>query len=89
MDKAKENYRIGEVRIVSADQIKKEFGRNVSYDEKRFFCTNCGEYVSYVNRDKGKTFFRHVKKTEESIECDLRIDSQSQLTVYQKVGMPI
>lgn len=89
MDKAKENYKIGEVRIVDAVQIKKEYNRSISYEEKKFFCSNCGEYVTYVNREKGKTFFRHAKKTEESNECELRIDSQSELTVYQKVGLPI
>ncbi|CEP95570.1 Uncharacterised protein [[Clostridium] sordellii] len=88
MDKAKENYKVGEVRIVSADQIKIEYARSVSYEEKKFFCSNCGEYVTYVNKDKGKTFFRHIKKTEETKECELRIDAQSQLSVYQKVGLP-
>lgn len=89
MDKAKENYKIGEIRVVSASQIKAEYGRSIPYGEKKFFCNNCGEYVTYVNRDKGKTFFRHIKKTDETKECELRIGVQRQLSVYQKVGIPI
>ena len=89
MDKAKQNYKIGQVRIVSAEQIKMEYGRSISYEEKRFFCSNCGEYVSYVHRNKGKTFFRHIKKNEETMECELRINTQKELSIYQKVGLPI
>lgn len=89
MYKAKENYKLGEVRIVNAEQIKKEYKRSISYEEKKFFCSNCGEYVTYVNRSKGKTFFRHIKETEETKSCDLRIKSQQELSVYQKVGLPI
>lgn len=89
MDKAKENYNLGEVRIVNAEQIKKEYNKTISYEDKKFFCSNCGEYVTYVNKKKGKTFFRHIKETEETKACDLRIKSQQELSVYQKVGLPI
>lgn len=89
MDKAKENYKIGEVRIVSANQIKTQYGRTISCEEKRFFCTNCGEYVTFVNPIKKKPYFRHIKSTEESYECELRIDGQGKLSIYEKVGMSI
>ncbi|MDB8794607.1 hypothetical protein PN290_01485 [Romboutsia sp. 1001216sp1] len=89
MDRAKENYKIGEVRIVSADYIKDTYKRSISFEEKKFFCTNCGEYVTYVYRNKGKTFFRHTNTTEETKQCELRIDSQGQLSVYQRVGLPL
>lgn len=89
MEKAKENYKSGEIRIVSAEQIKKQHGRTISSEEKRFFCLTCGEYVAYVNSVKKKSYFRHIKKTAETKECELRTEGQNKLFVYQKVGLPI
>lgn len=88
MDKAKEN-KIGEVRIVNSEQIKKEYNRTISHNEKKFFCINCGEYVTYVNGYKKKAHFKHRKNTDETKYCEERVDQPELLSVYQKVGLQI
>lgn len=89
MDKAKENYKIGQVRTVTAKQIEEEYKRRVQYKEKKFFCPNCGEYVTFAYGKKNKSFFRHANENEETKECDLRSKSEGELSIYQKIGLPL
>ena len=53
--------------------------------KERFFCPECGETVFF--RAKGDGEFYHQKQTENSPECDKRVDGRSGLSLYERTGL--
>ena len=56
----------------------------------RFYCPECGEIVFF--RAKGGSHpnqFYHQEKTESTPECDKRVDGRSELSLNQRVGLPL
>ena len=79
MKKAIDNYAIGKQIEVVAWK-----GQSISANSKRFFCTECMEAVALDCRG----FFRHQKRTIQSIECEKRVDGCSR-TTYERMGLPL
>lgn len=82
-----DRYAIGTEKEVSADEFD-----NHSYIhslKERFFCSECGERVFYRNGGDFESCFYHQKKTDRSPECDKRVDGRSNLTLSQRVGLPL
>lgn len=55
----------------------------------RLICPECGEKVFIRISDKQKNYFAHFQKVKSSIECDLRVDGKSTLTIYERLGVPL
>lgn len=91
MDKAKEIYSVGKQRLVDADNIERIYCGSVPSNAKRFFCPSCGEYVTFVHiKKKGhKSYFRHCNINETTKMCDLRSKNTEQLSIYERVGLPL
>lgn len=56
----------------------------------RFYCPECGEIVFF--RAKGGNHpnqFYHQEKNESTPECDKRVDGRSELSLNQRVGLPL
>ena len=83
MKTALDNHVLGKQKEVNAD----DFGY-VIRDKYRFICPECLEPVSMVD-GKYQYFFKHRKKTEQSIECDRRIESNVSQSIYQRIGIPL
>lgn len=83
MKTALDNHVLGKQKEVNAD----DFGY-VIRDKDRFICPECLEPVSMVD-GKYQYFFKHRKKTEQSIECDRRIESNASQSIYQRIGIPL
>lgn len=87
MKYAIDRYVVGTEKEVSANEFD---GCGIPNSHKRFFCPECGEMVFF--RKKGgnhPSYFFHQKKTERTPECDRRVDGRSELSLYQRVGLPI
>lgn len=88
MKYAIDRYTIGVETEVNADDFD-----NVSYipqRSSRFFCPECNEKVFF--RAKGGNHpnqFYHQEKTDRTPECDKRVDGRSNLTISQRVGLPV
>lgn len=57
---------------------------------QRFYCPECNEIVFF--RAKGENHpnqFYHQEKTDRTPECDKRVDGRSNLTISQRVGLPL
>lgn len=87
MDKAFEVDIRGNEKIVTADDIKKKISNTVSVKDKRFFCPQCGEYLSFVRKEKHKSFFRHTKLNEDTKKCEFRIKGSEYSSLYEKHGL--
>lgn len=72
MEKAFEIDIYGNEKIISVDEAKKKIDTTISVKDRRFFCPQCGEYLSFVRREKYKSFFRHTKLDENAKRCELR-----------------
>lgn len=83
MKTALDNHVLGKQKEVNAD----DFGY-VIRDKYRFICPECLEPVSMVD-GKYQYFFKHRKKTKQSIECDRRIESNVSQSIYQRIGIPL
>lgn len=78
---------VGTEKEVSANEFDDGYIPN---SHKRFFCPECGEIVFF--RKKGGThpsYFFHQKKTEQTPECDKRVDGRTELSLSQRVGLPV
>lgn len=84
MKSAIDNYDIGKQQEFSANR----YSRNRSYPKGRFRCPECGEDVFLTGRNN-ENHFSHFQKTETSAECDRRVDGNSSLTIYERVGLPL
>ncbi len=78
---------IGTEKEVSADEFdNKPYIHSL---KGRFFCPECGERVFFRNGGYYESCFYHQKKTEQSPKCDKRVDGRSELTISQRVGLPL
>lgn len=84
MKTAIDNYFLGKVREVSAN----EFSRGYSTWPGRFVCPECGEEV-HLSHNKNSMHFSHYQKTKTSVDCDRRVTTNSNISIYEKVGAPI
>lgn len=87
MKYAIDRYGLGLEKEVSADIF---YNKYIPQKKDRFFCPECGERVFWVSRggslpDK----FSHYKRTEQTPECERRVDGYSGLTLYERVGLPV
>lgn len=56
----------------------------------RFFCPECNEPVYWRSRGgSNPDVFYHKEKTDQSPECDKRVDGRSELSLSQRVGLPL
>lgn len=58
------------------------------YPAGRFICPECGEEV-FLSRSKYKNFFKHRKRTDQTPECERRVDSVSVESIYERIGLPL
>lgn len=85
---AVDRYRIGNETEVDADRFSGCF--YIPDRRNRFYCPECGEIVYF--RDQGGTHpshFYHQEKTDKSPECDKRVDGRSELSLNERVGLPL
>lgn len=83
-----DRYEVGIEKEVSATDFEKSI--NIPGRRSRFFCPECGEIVFF--RNKGGTHpsqFYHQEKTDKTPECDKRVDGRSDLSLSQRVGLPL
>lgn len=74
-------------RLVTANMMAKEEFKSVKAIEEVFQCPECGEYVTFVRRDKYKSFFRHKKEEEE--KCNFRIKNEVKISLEERIGLRI
>lgn len=72
-----------------AEDLEKIYMGTVPSNTKRFICTECGEYVSFVRRYKHKSYFRHCNRNETTKQCDLRSQALQSSSLYERVGLPL
>lgn len=72
-------------KLVNANELKDKINKTISVNQKRFICSQCGEYVAYVfsKDNKMKAHFKHGKYGE----CDLRANSGIYQSVDDKLGL--
>ena len=58
------------------------------YPIGRFICPECGEEV-FLSRSKYKNFFKHRKRTDQTPECERRVDSVPSESIYERIGLPL
>ena len=73
---------------VCADDFDGEYSVRLS---NRFFCPEYGESVFWKSKGGRKTRneFSHYRNSPQAPECDKRVDGNSSLYVYQRVGLPM
>jgi len=82
-----DRYSVGAETEVSASDFEDQY---IPGRRSRFYCPECGEIVFF--RDKGgnnPSQFYHQVKTERTPECDKRVDGRSDLSLSQRVGLPV
>ncbi len=88
MKYAIDRYGIGVEIEVDADDFENQY--YIPQRLTRFFCPECNEIVFY--RKKGgnqPNKFYHQKRNDRTPECDRRVDGRSNLTISQRVGLPL
>lgn len=88
MKYAIDRYEIGAEIEVDADNFEKQY--YIPQRLTRFFCPECNEIVFF--RKKGgnqPNKFYHQKRDDRTPECDERVDGRSNLTISQRVGLPL
>lgn len=58
------------------------------YPMGRFICPECGEEV-FLSRSKYKNFFKHRKRTDQTPECERRVDAVPNESIYERIGLPL
>lgn len=87
MKYAIDRYEIGLEKEVSADIF---YNKYIPRKKDRFFCPECGEPVFWSSRGGAQpNKFSHYNKTEQTPECDKRVDGRSGLNLYERVGLPV
>lgn len=89
MDRANDNYCIGKHRTVTADELEKIHYESVSFNNKRFICPECGEYLTFVRRYKYKSYFKHSRSNDTTKHCELRSQSNQNFSIYERAGLPL
>lgn len=88
MKYAIDRYGIGVEIEVDADDFENQY--YIPQRLTRFFCPECNEIVFY--RKKGgnqPNKFYHQKRNDRTPECDRRVDGRSNLTISQRLGLPL
>ena len=88
MKYAIDRYGIGAEIEVDADNFDNQY--YIPQRRSRFYCPECNEIVFF--RAKGGSHpnqFYHQEKTDRTPECDKRVDGRSNLTISQRVGLPL
>lgn len=88
MKYAIDRYGIGNEIEVNADDFDNQ--HYIPQRRTRFYCPECNEIVFF--RAKGGSHpnqFYHKEKTDRTPECDKRVDGRSNLTISQRVGLPL
>ena len=83
-----DRYGIGTEIEVDADDFENKY--YIPQRLSRFYCPECNEIVFF--RKKGGNHpnqFYHKGKTSITPECDNRVDGSSNLTISQRVGLPL
>lgn len=66
------------------------YGKYIPRRQSRFFCPECNEPVYWRSRGgPNPDVFYHKEKTDQSPECDKRVDGRSELSLSQRVGLPL
>lgn len=87
MKYAIDRYIAGKEYEVAASEF---YGKYIPRKHGRFFCPECGEPVYWRQRGgPNPDVFYHKEKTDRSPECDNRVDGHSNLTLIQRVGLPL
>ena len=82
-----DRYVAGKEREVSASEF---YGTYIPREHGRFFCPECGEPVYWRSRGgPNPDVFYHKEKTDRTPECDKRVDGRSDLSLMQRVGLPL
>ena len=56
----------------------------------RFYCPECGEIVYFRAKGGNKpSHFYHQEKDNRTPECDRRVDGRSQLSLSERIGLPV
>lgn len=87
MKYAIDRYSVGSETEVCADDFD---GRYIPSRKSRFYCPECGEIVYF--RASGGSHpcqFYHQEKNDKTPECDKRVDGRSDLSLSQRVGLPL
>lgn len=85
-------YAIDRLNVGYEEEVSAEsfYGDYIVRKTDRFFCPECGERVFWRSRGGSHPdMFYHPKRTIYSPECEKRVDGQSNLYVYQRVGLPM
>lgn len=88
MKYAIDRYEIGAEIEVNADDFDNQY--YIPKRRTRFYCPECNEIVFF--RAKGGSHpnqFYHQEKTDRTPECDKRVDGRLNLTLSQRVGLPL
>lgn len=83
-----DKYKIGNEKEVKADDFDSQ--PYIPERKNRFRCPECGEIVFF--RAKGGNHpnqFFHQEKTDGTPECDKRVDGRSELSLSERIGLPI
>ena len=87
MKYAIDRYEMGLEKEVSADIF---YNKYIPRKKDRFFCPECGEPVFWSSRGGSQPDkFSHYNKTEQTPECDKRVDGRSGLNLYERIGLPV
>lgn len=82
-----DRYVAGKECEVAASEF---YGKYIPQKHGRFFCPECGEPVYWRSRGgSNPDVFYHKEKTDRTPECDKRVDGRSDLSLIQRVGLPL
>ena len=88
MKYAIDRYTTGSEKEVCADDFDGQ--AYIPRKHNRFFCPECGLQVFWVSKGGNQpNKFKHPPRTENSPECDKRVDGRSDLYLYERVGLPL
>lgn len=82
-----DRYAVGTEKEVSASEFEGQ--SYIPARKERFYCPECGEIVYIRNGQYNVSHFYHQEKTSRTPECDKRVDGRSELTISQRVGLPL
>ncbi|MGH2087539.1 hypothetical protein ACRCJZ_08260 [Aerococcus urinaeequi] len=85
MDTAISLHEVGRQKEVFA----KDFNKRRKYARGTFICPECGEDVVLRMSEKQKSYFAHYMHNKSYKDCDLRVDGNSNLTIYERLGIPL
>lgn len=82
-----DRYAVGTEKEVCASEFEGQ--SYIPARKERFYCPECGELVYIRNGQYNVSHFYHQEKTSRTPECDKRVDGRSELTISQRVGLPL